>query len=119
MHVQRSIRLITRIVLMWYVAFVGAAVASPLVSPAQWQMICSGSGMVLVDIDNDDADSLAAKGKGMECPLCVGGAAPPPAPGISLPPPSPLAYVLQKAPAAHIAVLTAPPLPSRGPPAQI
>lgn len=112
-----SVRHITRIVLMWYVVFVGVAVASPLVSPAQWQMICSGSGMMLVD--TADGEDLAAKGMGMECPLCVGNAAPPPAADISLPLPCPLAHALQRAPAAHIAVLTAPPLPSRGPPALI
>lgn len=117
MRMLPTARHITRIVLMWYVVFVGAAVASPLVSPAQWQMICSGSGMMLVD--TADGEELAVQGKGMECPLCVGNAAPPPAPGISLPPPCPLAHAQRKLPAAHIAALTAPPLPSRGPPALI
>jgi hypothetical protein len=48
--------------------------------------------------------------------LCASISAPPPALNTALTQPSPLAHVMQPLAAAHIAALTAPPLPSRGPP---
>jgi hypothetical protein len=54
----------------------------------------------------------------MDCPLCATSSAPPPPVlRLSAEPAQPLAHVLQSIPAAHIAALTAAPLPARGPPA--
>jgi hypothetical protein len=53
----------------------------------------------------------------LDCPLCASISAPPPVFNTSLSQPSPLAFVLQPIAADHIASITSPPLPSRGPPA--
>jgi hypothetical protein len=63
-----------------------------------------------------DPSVLMASGE-LSCPLCVvGSAAPPTFVTVLSEPVQPLGYVLQSIPAAHIAVATAAPPPSRGPP---
>jgi len=53
----------------------------------------------------------------MDCPLCMSLAFPPAPLALQVVKPSPLSHALQPIAAAHIASATAPPLPSRGPPA--
>ena len=111
----RNAKFITRLVLVWFALFIGAAVASPLVKPTDLQMVCSASGgMKMVTTDEGGAEVSVASG--MDCPLCASGMAPVsvvPATFVKL---SSLSHALQPIAAAHIASLTAPPLPSRGPP---
>lgn len=106
---------ITRFVLVWFVLSVGVAIASPLVNPKGMDMVCSSAGMMKLVVQGDD-DGVASS-LTMDCPLCAAIGAPPPAFNTTLTQPSPLAHVLQPIAAAHIAAITAPPLPSRGPPA--
>ena len=106
---------ITRLVLVWFALSVGVAIASPVLNPKGVDMVCTGTGMMKLVVQGDD-DS-AASVKTMDCPLCLSISAPPPAINAGLTPPSPLAHAMQPIAAAHIAALTAPPLPSRGPPA--
>ena len=115
MQQLRSALNITRLVLVWFVLSVGVAIASPVLNPKGVDMVCTGTGMMKLVVQGDD-DS-AASAKTMDCPLCMSITPPPPEFNTTLTQPSPLAHVMQPLAAAHIAAITAPPLPSRGPPA--
>jgi hypothetical protein len=106
---------LTRIVLVWFALSVGVAIASPVLNPKGVDMVCTGTGMMkLVVLGDDDATASSLT---LDCPLCASVSAPPPALNTALTQSSPLAHAVQPIAAAHIAALTAPPLPSRGPPA--
>jgi hypothetical protein len=106
---------LSRFVLVWFALSVGVAIASPVLSPKGMDMVCTGTGtMKLVVLGDDDATVSSLT---LDCPLCASVSAPPPALSAALTQPSPLAHAVQPIAAAHIAALTAPPLPSRGPPA--
>ena len=106
---------ITRFVLVWFALSVGVAIASPVVNPKGMEMVCSSAGMVKLVVQGEDGGESSSLS--MDCPLCAAIGAPPPVFNTSLTQPSPLAHVMQPIAAAHIAAVTAPPLPSRGPPA--
>lgn len=115
MQSLRNAKILARLVLVWFALFIGAAIASPLVKPTDLQMVCSASGgmkMVMTTDDGSEASTTAS----MDCPLCASGVALLPTADASSLQVSPLAQALQPIAAAHIASLTAPPLPSRGPP---
>lgn len=53
MSALRPARSLARLVLAWFVLALGIAVASPLVKPQSWQMVCSAAGTVkLLNIDD-------------------------------------------------------------------
>ncbi len=106
---------LTRFVLVWFALALGVAMASPLVSPRSIDMVCASGGVMklVASADGDEAPSSSA----MDCPLCMSVAFPPAPLAQQAVKPSPLAHALQPIAAAHIASATAPPLPSRGPPA--
>ena len=107
---------LARIVLVWFALFIGVAVASPIFNPTETQMVCSSSGgMKMVSSSQEDGDSPVATN--MDCPLCSPVAPVLPACSAPLENLSPLAHALHPVAAALIVSLTAPPLPSRGPPA--
>ena len=106
---------LTRFVLVWFALSVGVAIASPVLNPKGVDMVCTGTGMMKLVVQGDDDSTASAKT--MDCPLCTSMTAPPPELNTTLTQPSPLAHVMQPIAAAHIAAVTAPPLPSRGPPA--
>jgi hypothetical protein len=107
---------LAKVALLWFALTLGVAVASPMVSPQEELVICTSAGMVKVKLNADGSVSTEADSQA-RCPLCVVGSAAPPAFVAALPEPVQLlAYVLQSIPAAHIAVATASPPPSRGPP---
>jgi len=121
MQTLRNAQLLARIVLVWFVLFVGVSAASPLVNPQAGQMVCSAmGGMKMVSADqaaNDGAgDSVKLSGS-MDCPLCAQFSAPPSPVVLSFDTTSVLAHALRPIPSAHIAWLTGAPLPPRGPPA--
>jgi hypothetical protein len=108
-------KFIARLVLVWFALFIGAAIAAPIVHPTETQMVCSSmGGMKMVAMDNEGADANTATR--MDCPLCAAVAIPLQAASVRFEKPSALAHSLQPLAAAHIASVTAPPLPSRGPP---
>ena len=117
MQFLRNAHLLARFVLVWFALSIGVAIASPIVKPQAMELICSGSGVMKVLVKTDDGTREVASYT-LDCPLCVTNSAPPPADAqMTAEPLQPLAYVLQSIPAAHIASLTAAPLPARGPPA--
>ena len=111
----RNAKFITRLVLVWFALFLGSAIASSLVNPGNLQMVCSvGGSMKLVD-SSGGSDDIQVKAN-LDCPLCASVTTPPPAHTVDFSKSSPLAHALQPLQAAHIASVTSPPLPSRGPP---
>lgn len=114
----RQTRWISRLVLVWFALFLGAAVASPVVKPVGGQLVCSAMGGMKMVVDGqDDAPPQALTS--MDCPLCAPMLAVP-APHTTTVLPTPLlAHVQQPLASGHIAGLTGAPLPPRGPPAQI
>ncbi len=116
MCLLRHAHLLGRLVLLWFVLSIGAAVASPLVNPQALELVCSSVGEVKVIVQTDDGgEELGAAH--MDCPLCIpSGDAPPPA-MVALPPAVlALGRAVQPIPAARIAAATGAPLPARGPP---
>jgi hypothetical protein len=116
-HFRHALNL-TRLVLVWFALSVGVAIASPMVHPQAMDLVCTSTGSMKLVVQGDDAD-VAATNLTLDCPLCASLSAPPPALNTSLtqPEPSALAHALEPLAAAHLASVTAPPLPSRGPPA--
>ncbi len=111
----RHLRRLCSFVLLCFVASLGIAVASPVVHPQAMELVCSAAGAVKVIVHTDDGAQEMGMGH-LDCPLCMLGAAPPPAPVVSLPAVLPLGHALQPIPAARLAAATAAPLPARGPP---
>jgi hypothetical protein len=114
MHCLRHALQLTRFVLAWLALSVGVAIASPVVNPKGVDMVCTGTGTMKLVVMGDDDSAVSAQT--MDCPLCTSMTAPPPEFNTTLTQPSPMAHALQPLAAAHIAAITAPPLPSRGPP---
>ena len=102
--------------LLWLALTLGVAVASPMVDPQEELVICTTAGMLKIKIHADGSLSSESSSEAA-CPLCVVGSALPLAFASALPEPvQALAHVLPGIPAAHIAVATAAPPPSRAPP---
>jgi hypothetical protein len=109
-------KFIARLVLVWFALFIGAAIAAPIVHPTETQMVCSSiGGMKMVAVGEEGTDAQTATS--MDCPLCAAVTIPLQKASQPFEKPSALAHSLQPVSAAYIASLTAPPLPSRGPPA--
>ncbi|NCX43362.1 MAG: hypothetical protein EBW74_02745 [Betaproteobacteria bacterium] len=110
-----GLRSLNRLVLVWFALFVGVSIASPLVNPTMVDKVCSsgaGSKLVVIDLDGDERELTTS----MDCPLCSASIPFHCAQDLHAPAPSSLEHALRPARAAHLASLTAPPLPSRGPP---
>lgn len=115
MQTLRHARFLARLVLAWFALALGAAVAAPFVKPQALELVCSAGSTVKLVQTGDEGG--AATGHVLDCPLCLVGGAPPPAPHVAPVHAQPLAHVLRPLPpAAHCAVRTAAPLPPRGPP---
>jgi len=118
MQAFRQLRHLTRFVLVWFALSLGVAMASSLVAPKATELVCTSGGMLkLVAVDG--TDSAAPSHGQLDCALCMPMALPPAPCAVPLLQISPLSHALQPVAAAHIASATAPPLPSRGPPAQL
>lgn len=116
LHTLRQARWISRLVLVWFALFLGAAVASPVLKPVGGQLVCSAMGgmKMVADADNSAAPEPLSS---MDCPLCAPLLAPPAPQASTAPPPDGLAHALRSLALAHIASLSGAPLPPRGPPA--
>ena len=111
-----------RLVLVWFALFIGVAIASPILNPTETQMVCSSAGgmkMVVSGANDEASDKASDKAQtatNMDCPLCAPVCVPLQSRSASFDHASPLAHSLHPIAAALIAIQTAPPLPSRGPP---
>jgi hypothetical protein len=113
--VQRRLRRLCSFVLLWFVASLGVAIASPVVHPQAVELVCSGTSIKAVVHTDEGAHELGVSH--MDCPLCFLTGTPPRTTVVALPVILPLAHAVLPVPAAHIAAATAAPLPARGPPA--
>ena len=118
MKVFRQTKTLARFVLVWFALSLGVAMASSLVAPKATEMVCTSGGMLKI-VALDGNDSAAPSHEHMDCALCAPMALPLAPCTVPLVQVSLLAYALQPVAAAHIASATAPPLPSRGPPASL
>jgi len=109
-------KLIARLVLVWFALFIGVAIASPIFKPTETQMVCSSAGGMKMVVSGEEG-AEAKLTSNMDCPLCAPVAVPLQSGSTSFDHASPLAHSLHPVAAAIIAAHTAPPLPSRGPPA--
>jgi len=110
---SRHVRLL---VLAWFAFFAAATAAAPIVHPTTLEAVCSathGGKLLQVDLEGNPAGGGALD---THCPLCSLIDHRPGACGGRFDPPSALAHALVPAQAAHLAAVTAPPLPARGPP---
>lgn len=116
MQTLRNSPIIARLVLGWFVLFVGAAAASPLVRPVSLQLVCSSAGQVRVVAD-DDGGAVSGDHV-LDCPACLPGMAPVPSVWRpSLPPPVSALVLAPGLDAPHgMSGVAAAPLPARGPP---
>lgn len=111
----RNARWLTRLVLVGFALFVGAATASALVKPPGSQMVCTTmGGMQLVSDVPDGQDHLPPVG--MDCPLCAPLLVPPPPLATGLLHPGAEVGGFHRLPAGSITPSTRAPLPPRGPP---
>ena len=112
-------RFLARLVLVWFALFIGVAIASPILNPTETQMVCSSAGgMKMVASGEEGTEGAEAKlTANMDCPLCAPVVVPLQSGSTTFDHASPLAHSLHPVAAAIIAAHTAPPLPSRGPPA--
>ena len=108
-----------RLLLAWYVAFVGVGTLSPLFKPVDLMLVCSASGSprwVAVD-PADEPDAAAVHRHAIDCPLCLPMMAPPVLAWLGVDEEAPSTRLLL--PPAQRPVPSTPtgPLPARGPPA--
>ena len=115
MHRLRSARHLARLVLAWFALALLVAVASPLLRAEPMELVCTSVGAVKL-LPADDGGPHDLLKHTLDCPLCAGLSAPPPVHQLAAAAPVPLSHVLRPIVAAHLAWLTAAPLPARGPP---
>jgi hypothetical protein len=110
------LRRLARLVLVWYVLFVGVSVLAATLQPKTMEVVCSSMGLMKVVVQGEGGDTQVRSS--MDCPLCAH-ATP------VLPPrtvadlahvPDARSHIVQRLPEAVLIARTAPPLPSRGPP---
>lgn len=116
MHTLRTHTALARLILAWFALTLGAAIASPLVSPKALQLVCSVGAAAKWVVVDAGGDAAPVGQHTLDCPLCL--LAAPPSPWAAeravqpLPPtgaPHPLV-------AGHTAAPIGAPLPPRGPP---
>lgn len=118
MHRFRGMRVA---VALWLLLCMGAAFASPLLRPARYEVICGASGKAhLVRHDaNDFGEHRPSSFHAMDCTLCVGTHAAPPAalawPAIA----APAHDRLRPHAATHAHATNATPPPARAPPCHV
>jgi len=116
MQTLRRAHLITRFVLVWFALSLGVAVASTVVQPKGLDVVCTSAGSLKLVSQEGGANGQQTLKHALDCPLCCTTGAPPPVVFNDVDNHIALAHALLPLSLAHIASLTAPPLPSRGPP---
>lgn len=111
----RNARFIARLVLAWFALSLGAAIASPMVSPKATLLVCSGASMkVLVQDASGEVTEMGHNA--LDCPLCAVMNAPPPTPVAVIAPPPLLSHVLLPTEATRIAARLGAAWQARAPP---
>ena len=114
----RQARFLARCVLAWFVVSVGIAIASPMVQPQSYQLVCSAVGEVKLLAANGEGQATPAA-HALDCVLCLTlGAPPPQGARAKVAPPLPMAAIAFASAPPHTLRIAAPP-PARGPPPSI
>ena len=110
------LRPLSRLVLVWYVLFVGVSVLASTLQPKTMEVVCSSVGIMKVVVQGEGEGPMASSG--MDCPLCAHAtpALPPPTLAALAHVPDARAFIVQRLPETLLLARTAPPQPSRGPP---
>ena len=116
MHYLRQAKTLARLTLVWFALSLGVAIASPLVAPKAMDLVCTTGGTMKI-VSSDDSEKTEPTAHTMDCALCMAVGIPRDSISSQFIKPSSLAHALHPIAAAHIAAATAPPLPSRRPPA--
>jgi len=108
--------------LAWFVLFVGASVASPLIHPVDWQEVCSSNGarrLVVGSNAADESDGVwSALAHTLDCPACLPGLAPAPGRHTLVTPNGPTTGdLVLDGRSGPVTLAASAPLPARGPPA--
>jgi hypothetical protein len=111
-----QLRRLARLVLAWYVLFVGVSVLASTLQPKTMEVVCSSMGLMKVVVQGEGGDAQVRSS--MDCPLCAHAtpALPPPTVAALAHVPDARSHIVQRLPEAVLTARTAPPLPSRGPP---
>ena len=107
---------LSRLVLIWYVLFVGVSVLAATLQPKTMDVVCSAMGIMKLVVQGEG--EATPVNISMECPLCAHAipALPPPTVAALAHVNDARAHIVQALPEALLLARTAPPLPSRGPP---
>jgi hypothetical protein len=107
---------LARLVLVWYVLFVGVSVMASMLQPKTMEVVCSSMGIMKLVVPGEGGDAQVRSS--MDCPLCAHAtpALPPPTVAALAHVPDARLHIVQRLPEAVLIARTAPPLPSRGPP---
>ena len=116
MEYLRNARILARFVLVWFALVVGVAVASPLVKPQGFALVCSTAGVMKVLPASDDSEAPAGLMHAFDCPLCVTTLLPLPWDQALARFQTPRDVPTAPTPWVHAALRPAAPLPARGPP---
>jgi hypothetical protein len=77
MHTLDHLRRLRSMIAAWVLLAMGVAMASPLVQPRAFELICSSAGAYLLVAHSDDGGA-GSHTQDLNCGLCLMGAAPPP-----------------------------------------
>lgn len=107
---------LARLVLAWYVLFVGVSVLASTLQPKTMEVVCSSMGIMKLVVQGEGGDAQVRSS--MDCSLCAHTtpALPPPTMADLAHVPDARSHIVQRLTAAVLIARTAPPLPSRGPP---
>ena len=118
MHRLRHAHTLARLVLVWFVLSLGVAIATPLVKPQAMQLVCTSASSIKLVAIGTDGKASSPQSPTLDCPLCAGIAAPPPAVPDVFAASAPHGVVQPlRDPSRLDAALVLPP-PARGPPAR-
>jgi hypothetical protein len=111
-----QLRRLARLVLAWYVLFVGVSVLASTLQPKTMEVVCASMGIMKLVVQGEGGDAQVRSS--MDCPLCAHAtpALPPPKVADLAHVPDVRSHIVQRLPEAVLIARTAPPLPSRGPP---
>jgi len=115
MHTLRNVRHIARFMLVWFALYLSAAIASPFVHPGASAPHCAAMEAMekaAVHLKGDTGKSIPK----LDCPLCAGITAPPPAASIAIANVPLRAIAPVRIGIFHIPLPTSAPPPARGPP---
>lgn len=107
---------LARLVLAWYVLFVGVSVLASTLQPKTMDVVCSSMGIMKLVLQGEEGETQVRSS--MDCPLCAHATPTLPSPTAAalVHLPDARSYTLKRLPEAVLIARTAPPLPSRGPP---